>query len=89
MVARSGRFQQRNDPDARGISTSDPHRDSGAWQICKVCNQMSIVGTLVAVAEAFALSGRRRGSREVREALWRFRSSRLLEVNGERILQDN
>ena len=65
--------------------------ESGAGQICKVCNQMVIGGTLVAVAEAFALAknadvdpGR------VREALLGgFAASRVLEVHGERILNEN
>ena len=65
--------------------------ESGAGQICKVCNQMVIGGTLVAVAEAFALAndaGVDRG--RVREALLGgFAASRVLEVHGERILNEN
>ena len=65
--------------------------DSGAGQICKVCNQMVIGGTLVAVAEAFALAKRSGVDRaRVREALLGgFAASRVLEVHGERILNEN
>ncbi len=65
--------------------------DSGAGQICKVCNQMVIGGTLAAVSEAFALA-RKAGvdAARVREALLGgFAASRVLEVHGERILQGN
>jgi 2-hydroxy-3-oxopropionate reductase len=65
--------------------------DSGAGQICKVCNQMVIGGTLVAVAEAFALA-RRAGVDPalVRQALLGgFAASRVLEVHGERMLSGN
>jgi 2-hydroxy-3-oxopropionate reductase len=65
--------------------------ESGAGQICKVCNQMVIGGTLAAVSEAFTLA-RKAGVdlARVREALLGgFASSRVLEVHGERILQGN
>jgi 2-hydroxy-3-oxopropionate reductase len=65
--------------------------DSGAGQICKVCNQMVIGGTLVAVSEAFALA-RKAGvdAARVRDALLGgFAASRVLEVHGERILKGN
>jgi 2-hydroxy-3-oxopropionate reductase len=65
--------------------------DSGAGQICKVCNQMVIGGTLVAVSEAFALA-RKSGvdPARVRDALLGgFAASRVLEVHGQRILQSN
>ena len=65
--------------------------DSGAGQICKVCNQMVIGGTLVAVSEAFALA-RKAGvdAARVRDALLGgFAASRVLEVHGERILKAN
>jgi 2-hydroxy-3-oxopropionate reductase len=64
---------------------------SGAGQVCKVCNQLVIGGTLAAVSEAFALA-RRAGVEpaRVREALLGgFAASRVLEVHGERILQKN
>ena len=63
----------------------------GAGQITKVCNQMVIGGTLAAVSEAFSLA-RRAGvdPASVREALLGgFAASRVLEVHGERILQEN
>ena len=65
--------------------------ESGAGQICKVCNQMVIGGTLVAVAEAFALANNAGVDRaRVREALLGgFAASRVLEVHGERILNEN
>ena len=65
--------------------------ESGAGQICKVCNQMVIGGALAAVSEAFALA-RKAGVEpaSVREALLGgFASSRVLEVHGERMLQGN
>lgn len=64
---------------------------SGAGQICKVCNQMVIGGALAAVSEAFALA-RKAGvdPAKVREALLGgFAASRVLEVHGERMLQGN
>jgi 2-hydroxy-3-oxopropionate reductase len=65
--------------------------DSGAGQICKVCNQMVIGGTLAAVSEAFALA-RKAGvdPARVRDALLGgFAASRVLEVHGQRILERN
>lgn len=64
---------------------------SGAGQITKVCNQMVIGGTLVVVAEAFALAIRAGvDPARVREALLGgFAASRVLEVHGERILNGN
>ncbi len=65
--------------------------ESGAGQVCKVCNQMVIGGTLAAVSEAFALA--RKASVDparVREALLGgFAASRVLEVHGERMLIGN
>ena len=65
--------------------------DAGAGQVCKVCNQMVIGGTLAAVSEAFALA-RKAGvdAAKVRQALLGgFAASRVLEVHGERILARN
>ena len=62
---------------------------SGAGQLCKLCNQMVIGGTLVVVAEALALA-RKAGvdAAKVREALLGgFAQSRVLEVHGERALK--
>jgi 2-hydroxy-3-oxopropionate reductase len=64
---------------------------SGSGQVCKVCNQMVIGGTLAAVSEAFGLA-RKAGvdASRVRAALLGgFASSRVLEVHGERILKSN
>jgi 2-hydroxy-3-oxopropionate reductase len=64
---------------------------SGAGQICKACNQLVIGGTLAAVGEAFALA-RKCGvdPAKVRTALLGgFAASRVLEVHGERLLQNN
>ena len=65
--------------------------DSGAGQICKVCNQMVIGGTLAAVSEAFALAQKAGvDGAKVRQALLGgFAASRVLEVHGERILSRN
>jgi 2-hydroxy-3-oxopropionate reductase len=63
--------------------------DAGAGQLCKLCNQMVIGGTLLAVAEALALA-RKAGvdAAKVREALLGgFAASRVLEVHGERALK--
>ena len=65
--------------------------DAGAGQLCKVCNQMVIAGTLGIVAEAFALA-KKSGidAEKMREALLGgFAASRVLEVHGERILKGN
>lgn len=65
--------------------------DSGAGQICKICNQMAIGGALASVSEAFALA-RKAGVDPalVRQALLGgFAASRVLEVHGERILASN
>ena len=62
---------------------------AGAGQLCKLCNQMVIGGTLAAVAEALALA-RKAGvdGGKVREALLGgFAQSRVLEVHGERALK--
>jgi 2-hydroxy-3-oxopropionate reductase len=64
---------------------------SGSGQVCKVCNQMVIGGTLAAVSEAFGLA-RKAGvdASKVRTALLGgFASSRVLDVHGERILKAN
>ena len=64
---------------------------SGSGQLCKVCNQMVIGGTLAAVSEAFALA-RKAGvdvSRVRAALLGGFASSRVLDAHGERILQSN
>ena len=63
--------------------------ESGAGQICKICNQMAIGGALSGVSEAFALA-RKAGvdAARVRQALLGgFAASRVLEVHGERMLQ--
>ena len=63
--------------------------ESGAGQMCKLCNQMVIGGTLAVVAEALALA-RKSGvdAFKVREALLGgFAQSRVLDVHGERALK--
>src|SRR6266850_3028633 len=65
--------------------------EAGSGQLCKVCNQMVIAGTLGVVAEAFALA-KKAGidAGKMREALLGgFAASRVLEVHGERILKGN
>jgi 2-hydroxy-3-oxopropionate reductase len=64
--------------------------ESGAGQLCKLCNQMVIGGTLAVVAEALALA-RKAGvdASKVREALLGgFAQSRVLEIHGERALKN-
>jgi 2-hydroxy-3-oxopropionate reductase len=60
----------------------------GAGQLCKLCNQMVIGGTLAVVAEAFALALKAGvDAGKVREALLGgFAQSRVLEIHGERLL---
>jgi 2-hydroxy-3-oxopropionate reductase len=63
--------------------------EAGAGQLCKLCNQMVIGGTLAVVAEALALA-KKAGvdASKVREALLGgFAQSRVLEVHGERALK--
>jgi 2-hydroxy-3-oxopropionate reductase len=65
--------------------------ESGAGQVCKLCNQMVLGGTIAAVGEAFSLA-RKAGvdPAKVREALLGgFAASRVLEVHGERMLKAN
>jgi 2-hydroxy-3-oxopropionate reductase len=65
--------------------------ESGAGQICKLCNQMAIGGALAVLGEAFALA-RKAGvdPGRVREALLGgFAASRVLEVHGQRVLEEN
>jgi 2-hydroxy-3-oxopropionate reductase len=62
----------------------------GAGQLCKLCNQMVIGGTLGVVAEALALA-KKSGvdAAKVREALLGgFAASRVLEVHGDRALKN-
>jgi 2-hydroxy-3-oxopropionate reductase len=65
--------------------------ESGAGQVCKLCNQMVLAGTIAAVGEAFALA-RKTGvdpSRVRQALLGGFAASRVLEVHGERMLKAN
>jgi 2-hydroxy-3-oxopropionate reductase len=65
--------------------------ESGAGQICKICNQIVLGGTMSVVAEAIALS-RKAGvdPMKVRAALMGgFAQSRVLEVHGERMITGN
>jgi len=65
--------------------------ESGAGQVCKICNQVAIGGALAGVSEAFALA-RKAGvdAARVRQALLGgFAASRVLEVHGERMLKGN
>ena len=65
--------------------------ESGAGQICKICNQVAIGGALAGVSEALALA-RKAGvdAARVRQALLGgFAASRVLDVHGERMLNAN
>jgi 2-hydroxy-3-oxopropionate reductase len=62
--------------------------ESGAGQICKICNQIAIAGALAGVGEALTLA-KKTGvdAARVREALLGgFAASRVLEVHGGRML---
>jgi 2-hydroxy-3-oxopropionate reductase len=63
--------------------------EAGAGQLCKLCNQMVIGGTLAVVAEALALAMKAGvDPSRVREALMGgFAASRVLEVHGERAIK--
>ena len=63
--------------------------EAGAGQLCKLCNQMVIGGTLAVVAEALALAMKAGvDPSRVREALMGgFAGSRVLEVHGERAIK--
>ena len=65
--------------------------ESGAGQICKVCNQIVIGGALAGVSEAFALA--RKAQVDVglvRQALLGgFAASRVLDVHGQRMIDNN
>jgi len=64
---------------------------SGAGQVCKVCNQIAIGGALAGVSEAFAVA-KKAGvdAARVREALLGgFAASKVLDVHGERMLTGN
>ncbi|MFO8004183.1 NAD(P)-dependent oxidoreductase [Thioalkalivibrio sp.] len=65
--------------------------DSGAGQMAKACNQLIIGETLVAIGEAYALAeGAGVDPARVREALLGgFAGSRVLEMHGQRLLDDN
>jgi 2-hydroxy-3-oxopropionate reductase len=65
--------------------------ESGAGQVCKVCNQIAIGGALAGVSEALAVA-RKAGvdPNKVRAALLGgFAASRVLEVHGERLIHGN
>src|SRR5262245_58610054 len=65
--------------------------ESGAGQVCKICNQVAIGGALAGVSEAMALA-KKAGvdAGRVRQALLGgFAASRVLEVHGERMLTGN
>jgi 2-hydroxy-3-oxopropionate reductase len=64
---------------------------SGAGQVCKACNQVVVGATIAGVAEAVLLA-RASGvdPARVREALLGgFAASRILEVHGQRMIEDN
>jgi 2-hydroxy-3-oxopropionate reductase len=64
--------------------------DSGAGQIAKACNQLVVAGTIEAVAEALTLaSAAGVDAARVREALLGgFAGSKILEVHGQRMLDE-
>ena len=64
---------------------------TGAGQVAKLCNQLLAAQTIAAVAEAFAFARAANvDCARVREALLGgFASSRILQLHGQRILDDN
>ncbi|WP_018935440.1 NAD(P)-dependent oxidoreductase [Thioalkalivibrio sp. ALJ24] len=65
--------------------------DSGAGQVAKACNQLVVGETLAAIGEAFALAeGQGVDPARIREALLGgFAGSRILEVHGQRLLDND
>ena len=65
--------------------------EAGAGQVCKLCNQIVLGGTIAAVGEAFSLARKAKvDPAKVREALLGgFAASRVLEVHGERMIKAN
>jgi 2-hydroxy-3-oxopropionate reductase len=65
--------------------------ESGAGQVCKICNQIAIGGALAGVSEAIALAKKAGvdGGRVRQALLGGFAASRVLEVHGERMLTGN
>jgi 2-hydroxy-3-oxopropionate reductase len=65
--------------------------DNGAGQVAKACNQIIIAETIIAVSEALNLAKASGVDPEkVREALMGgFASSRVLEIHGQRMLENN
>jgi 2-hydroxy-3-oxopropionate reductase len=79
-------------PVLRAVGTSINHiGDAGAGQVCKACNQVAVVITIQAVAEALTLA-KKTGvdPAKVREALLGgFAQSRALDLHGQRVLDGN
>lgn len=65
--------------------------DHGAGQIAKLCNQIVVAITIAAVSEAFLLASKAGvDAARVRQALMGgFAGSRIMEVHGQRMLDDN
>lgn len=65
--------------------------DAGAGQTTKACNQIIVGMTIQAVAEAFALAKKAKVDiKKMREALLGgFAQSRILDLHGQRIIDDN
>jgi 2-hydroxy-3-oxopropionate reductase len=65
--------------------------DNGAGQTAKVCNQVLVAGTILAVSEALLLAAKAGvDPAKVRQALLGgFASSKILEVHGQRMLDRN
>jgi len=64
--------------------------DNGAGQVCKACNQIVVAVTIEAVSEAITFARKNKvDAAKVREALMGgFAGSKILEVHGQRMLDD-
>lgn len=64
--------------------------DAGAGQVCKACNQILVAQTIAAVGEAMLMAQSMNvDANKVRQALLGgFAQSRILDIHGERILQN-
>lgn len=89
MIGGEAAVVERCMPVLRAIGKTFTHvGDSGAGQACKACNQLVIVGTLMAVAEAFSLARKMDiDPYKVREALLGGSAqSFVLQNHGKRLL---
>ena len=92
MVGGAQRAFARALPVLRTLGRNITHvGDNGAGQVAKACNQLLVAQTMLACAEAFEFAAAAGvDARRVREALLGgFANSKILEVHGKRMLDDD